>query len=160
MRKVLKISAVLSWINLVFWGLGCLYCLLLAMAGNPLFLLAGFIISAIVLHSYAALRLHKSIRNPAVPLSSQTPTGIRFIGFVSLFIATLYIIFGIAFIQNARELIPMMQSNPQFKDIGEKQLRINGIQALVLGLCVAVNVMLNLRLLKWYYLSRDNTNQP
>ncbi|MDO6429153.1 hypothetical protein Q4E93_01050 [Flavitalea sp. BT771] len=160
MRSALKISAVLTWINLIFWGLGCLQCLLLGVTGNPLFLLSGFIISAIVLHSYAALRLHRSIRNPAVPLSSQTPSGIRFIGFVSLFISTLFIVFGIALIKSAHQVVPMLQENAQFKDISEKQLRLSGIQALVLGLSVAVNVLINLRLLRWYYLSRDSNNIP
>ena len=160
MRSALKISAVLSWINLIFWGLACLQCLLLGVTGNPLFLLSGFIVSAVVLHSYAALRLHKSIRNPSVPLSSQTPSGIRFIGFVSLFISTLFIVFGIALIKNAHDVMPMLQANPQFKEFSEKQLRLSGVQALVLGLSVAVNVLINLRLLRWYYLSRDNTNIP
>ena len=159
MRRALKISAVLTWINLIFWGLACLQCLLLGLTGNPLFLLSGFFVSAVVLHSYAALRLHKSIRNPAVPLSSQTPTGIRFIGFVSLFISTLFIVFGIAMIKNAQEVMSMLQANPQFKEISEKQLRVSGIEILVLGLSVAVNVFINLRLLRWYYLSRNNTDQ-
>jgi hypothetical protein len=159
MRSALKISAVLSWINLIFWGLACLQCLLVGVTGNPLFLLSGFFISAVVLHSYAALRLHKSIRNPAVPLSSQTPSGIRFIGFVSLFISTLFIVFGIALIKSAHEVIAMLQANAQFKDLNEKQLRLSGIQALILGLSVTVNVLINLRLLRWYLLSRNNTDQ-
>jgi len=160
MRRALKISAVLTWINLIFWGLACLQCLLLGLTGNPLFLLSGFFVSAVVLHSYAALRLHKSIRNPAVPLSSQTPTGIRFIGFVSLFISTLFIVFGIAMIKSAHEVMSMLQANPQFKEISEKQLRVSGVEVLVLGLSVAVNVLINLRLLRWYLLSRNNTDQP
>jgi hypothetical protein len=160
MRSALKISAVLSWINLIFWGLACLQCLLLGMTGNPLFLLSGFIVSAVVLHSYAALRLHKSIRNPAVVLSSQTPTGIRFIGFVSLFISTLFIVFGIAMVKSAHDLMPMLQqANPQFRDISERQLRVSGIEVLVLGLSVAVNVLINFRLLRWYLLSRDNKDR-
>ena len=160
MRRALRISAVLTWINLIFWGLACLQCLLLGLTGNPLFLLSGFFVSAVVLHSYAALRLHKSIRNPAVPLSSQTPTGIRFIGFVSLFISTLFIVFGIAMIKSAHEVMAMLQANPQFKDVSEKQLRVSGVEVLVLGLSVAVNVLINLRLLRWYYLSRNNVDQP
>lgn len=35
-------------------------------------------------------------------------------------------------------------------------LRKIGIGMLVLGLCVGVNVVLNLRLLRWYYLVRQS----
>src|SRR5882762_2272544 len=77
MRTVLKISGILSWCNLIVWGIiPCMGVLAALMAGNPLVLVLYFIMGATALHSFAALKLHTSIRNPAIPLSNQTPAGI------------------------------------------------------------------------------------
>jgi len=160
MRKVVKISAVLSWINLVFWSFACLSLLLATAAGGAAFLIMAFFISAIPLHSYAALRLHKSIRNTALPLKRQTITGLRFMGFVVLFFGVTMLANGIATLRNTKEVLQMEQSMmPEFKHFTEQTVRLSGIIALLLGLSLVVNVILNFRLLRWYYLSKVNEDK-
>ena len=86
MNRILKISTILTWINMIIWGLASLLMFLGGLvARNIGLIIISFLLSVIVLHSYAALQLRKSIRNPAIPLSNQTPIGIRFIGFIALF---------------------------------------------------------------------------
>lgn len=162
MNKALKIASVLSWINLIVWGIICLLGLLsMLTSGNVVMIVGFFLLSSIVLHSYAAIQLHKSIRNPAVPLSSQTPTGIRFIGFAALFFGITYLAYGTAIIQNAKEFLQMVQSSmPQFKEVREKDLRVGGVIAMLLGMSITINVFLNFRLLRWYLLSRNNVDKP
>ena len=160
MQKALKVSTILSWFNMIVWGLvagmGVLGALL---AGNLSFLVITFLTGVTVLHSYAALQLHKSIKNPTVPLSNQTPVGIRFIGFIALFFGVLYIGDGIGLLQSTPEIAKMMQPQlpPQAKDLDlNKLLRVAGIFSLVTGICIAVNVFLNFRLLRWYLFFREN----
>jgi len=165
MRKILRISSVLSWINLIIWGLLCAFVLLGALVlGNLAFLIALVFPSAVVLHSYAALQLHKSVRDPAVPLSSQTPTGIRFIGFVALFVGISNLFSGVTIIQNSREIIQQLQSQipPEMKNFKFKEVHIHtlGIITLLVGLSVVVNANLNFRLLRQYYLSREKKDNP
>src|ERR1700733_11087450 len=111
MKTTLKVSTVLSWFNLVVWGLFALMGILGAFAaGNLSFLLVTFLTGVTVLHSYASLKLHKSIRQPNVPLSDQTPSGIRFIGFIALFLGLMYFGAGIIFLQNTPDLVKMMST--------------------------------------------------
>jgi len=160
MKKELKVSTVLSWFNLIVWGSVAMMGLLAAIfAGNLSFLVVTFLTGVTVLHSYAALQLHKSIRNPALPLSSQTPVGIRFMGFIALFFGVLYIGDGIGLLQSTQDIAKLMQPSlpPQAKDLDlNKLLRIAGGFSLVTGLCIAVNVFLNFRLLRWYLFLREN----
>jgi hypothetical protein len=158
MRNILRISSILSWVNLVFWGLISLIGLLSGFSSGSFVLILWFFLqSSIVLHSYAAIQLHTSIRRPVIPLSAQTPSGIRFVGFVALFFGVAYLAYGVALLRSAKEILQTIQSSmPQFKDIKEADLRAGGVIALLLGLSIAVNVILNFRLLRRYYLSRDN----
>lgn len=72
MQTTLKVSTILSWINIVIGGLLVLMGLLgVLMAPNLIMLISVVLTGSIILHSYAALQLRKSILNPAVPLSSQ-----------------------------------------------------------------------------------------
>ncbi len=153
MRTILKISGVLSWFNLVVWGIGTCVALLLALAAQSFaFLVIPFLLSVIVLHSYAAIQLHKSIRNPARPLSNQTPVGIRFIGMIALFFGITCFINGIAMLQDPREVLRMIQSSlPQAKDFPASYIRGEGVFALLCGLSICFNVILNFRLLRWYH---------
>jgi hypothetical protein len=153
LKKVLKISAVLSWFNLVVWGLIVIGGLLSALLFQSFALVAfSFILSVILLHSYAALQLHKSIRHPAIPLSNQTPVGIRLIGFVALFFGITYFANGIAVLQNTREFGQFMHSQfPQAKDLGAGGLRAGGVFTLLCGFSISLNVFLNFRLLRWYF---------
>jgi hypothetical protein len=167
MNKTLKVATVLSWINMIIWGLVCLVLLLgLLASGNMTMTLVLIFLSAIILHSYAAFQLHKSIRNPAIPLSSQTSTGIRFIGFVAMFIGISFIFAAVNGYQHSHDILKQMNDNakemgaqfPQMKDfkytIGQINMLITIL--LLIGLCIVVNVNLNFRLLRWYFLLRNN----
>jgi hypothetical protein len=121
------------------------------------------LMSAIPLNCYAALKLHKSIRNPNIPLSQQTPMGLRFVGFIALFFGVNSIGEGFALIKDAREILdflkdyytkqaPEIAQMPAFKSMGVADVHAAGVICLILGLCLTVNVILNLRLLRWYLL--------
>ena len=73
MKTALKISNVLSWINLIIGGILVLGGLLsMLMTPNASILLVSIVLTgSIVLHSYAALQLRKSIIHPEVPLISK-----------------------------------------------------------------------------------------
>lgn len=158
MKNTLKISAVLSWINMILWGFVVLTGLLLGVTmGNFGLMVISFFFAVIPLHSYAALQLHKSIRNPAIPLSNQTPVGIRFIGFVASFIGILYIAQGFAVIQDPAGALQLMKSQmAELKTLTVDSLRLGGIFALILGLSISINVFLNFRLLRWYIFRKNN----
>jgi hypothetical protein len=160
MKNALKLSTVLSWFNIIVWGFVAGILILGALSiGNLAFLVIPFLIGFTILHSYASLQLLKSIKNPAIPLSSQTPVGIRFIGFIALFFGVLYIGDGVGLLQNTGDIAKMMQPQlpPQAKDLNLiKILRAGAIFSLVTGICIAVNVFLSFRLLRWYLFLRDN----
>jgi hypothetical protein len=168
MKTTLKVATILTWFNLIFWGL--ITGLLLLGALSAMFLpglAIAVLMSAIPLNCYASLKLHKSIRHPGIPLSQQTPMGIRFVGFIALFFGINSIGEGFALIKDGREFLdfikdyytkqaPDIAQMPAFKSMGVADVRAAGVICLVLGLCMAVNVVLNLRLLRWYLLLRKN----
>jgi hypothetical protein len=168
MRTTLKVATILTWFNFIFWGL--INGLLLLGALSSMFLpwlVIAVLMSAIPLNCYAALKLHKSIRNPGIQLSQQTPMGIRFVGFIALFFGINSIGDGIALMRDPREFLdflkdfytkqaPDIARMPAFKSMGIADVRAAAIVCLILGLCMAVNVVLNLRLLRWYLLLRKN----
>ena len=160
MKNTLKISTILTWFNLIVWGLIAALGLLSAlMAGNLSFLLITILTGVTVLHSYASLKLHRSIRYSNVPLSDQTPVGIRFIGFIALFFGVLYIGDGIGLLQNTGEVVKLMQPQipPELKNVNfVSLLRGVAIFSLITGICISVNVFLNFRLLRWYYLVKQS----
>jgi len=168
MKTTLKVATILSWFNLIFWGLINGLLLLGALAAmNMPGLLIAVLMSAIPLNCYAALKLHRSIRNPLIPLNQQTPMGIRFVGFIALFFGVNSIGDGFALIKNPGEFLdflkdfytkqaPEIAQMPAFKSIGLADMRTAGVICLILGLCMAVNVVLNLRLLRWYLLLRKS----
>lgn len=153
MRTALKISNILSWINLIVGGILVLGGLL-AMLSTPnasILLVSVVLTGSIVLHSYAALQLRKSIVHPEIPLNKQTPTGIRFIGFMALFFAILNIGNAAMIIQNAAEVVKQVELpfKPEGIDL-VAAIRGAGIFSLLFSLGIAVNVLLGIRLLKWY----------
>lgn len=153
MRTALKISNILSWINLIVGGLLVLGGLL-AMLSTPnasILLVSVVLTGSIVLHSYAALQLRKSIVHPEIPLNKQTPTGIRFIGFMALFFAILNIGNAVMIIQNAAEVVKQVELpfKPEGIDL-VAAIRGAGIFSLLFSIGIAVNVLLSIRLLKWY----------
>jgi len=157
MNSMLKVSNVLSWINIVIGGLlvlGGLFGLLIA--PNLIMLISLMLTGSIILHSYATLQLRKSIVNPEIPLSSQTPTGIRFIGFMALFFAVLNITNSVLIIQNADEAIKQAKLPFQPKGVDMKSaVRIAGFFVLLFGIGVAVNVFISTRLLRWYMINKE-----
>jgi hypothetical protein len=163
MKKIVRIASILSRINLVVWGLICAFGLLLTVgSGNWPLVVGAFLLSSVVLHSYAALQLQKSIRNPAIPLGSQTSTGIRFVGVAALFFGVMYIAYGMAIIRHPQDIFKTMQSSsmPQIKEITVGQVRACGAIFLLLGLSITINVILNFRLLRWYHMSKANEDRP
>jgi hypothetical protein len=172
MKTALKTASVLTWFNIIFWGLIVALLLLGSLSSfNPLILAGVVLMSAVPLNCYAALKLHASIRRPDLPLSHQTPVGIRFVGFIALFFGISWITDGVILLKNGREIqeaineqiaevSKVLQQFPQFstfKNVSEPHLaHVSGILSLFLGLCVVVNVVLNLRLLRWYYLVRKS----
>jgi hypothetical protein len=162
MKKVLKAAQILTWFNLIFWGFPILMEVLTALAMLNFALLGGLMLAASVpLNSYAALQLHRSIRQPSVKLSHQTPVGIRFVGIVALFFGTLFVVYGIAIIQNAQQVLEMVREQlAGYKEISESMtvglLKRIGFFALVLGITAIANVVLNMRLLRWYYLVKQS----
>jgi hypothetical protein len=168
MKMTLKVATILTWFNLIFWGLvDSLFILMSAVSLNLPVLAGAVLISAIPLNCYAALKLQASIRHPAVPLSSQTPVGIRFVGFIALFFGINWLGDGYAFLKNTNEFMQFIkdqlaqlpqvtQQFPQLKTIGPADIRQAGVFCLFLGLCVIINVVLNLRLLRWYYLVKKS----
>jgi hypothetical protein len=154
MRTVLKISTLLSWFNLVVWSiLVSIFVLSVLAIGQMAFLFFPFLLCVIVLHSYAALQLHKSIKDPAKPLSNQTPAGIRFIGVVAAFVGIMCFADGLAVLQNPHEVLQIIESQmPQAKGLVQvATLRAYGAFALICGICIVFNVILNFRLLRWYH---------
>ena len=152
MKKALTVSNILSWVNLVI------------SSGFVLFMLAAFfmypalpvlfsviLIGSIALHSYAAIQLHKSILYPTIPLSKQTPTGIRLMGYISLFFAFMLFVNGIYALQETKELIAQMQVPDQFKKINFTAIIHSiGVFFMVFSLGVILNVLLNFRFLRAY----------
>jgi|SRR6185503_7499083 hypothetical protein len=170
MNKILKIATVLSWINMIFWGFVCLVFLWgVLSSGASAMLIILIFPSAIVLHSYAAFQLQKSIKKPAVPLSSQTSGGIRFIGFIALFVGLMMLIQGIGTLTNPQAALKQwqditkdLQSQTSTKEtvLTPTLFRVHliGIFGLLIGLSVAINVNFNFRLLRWYHFLRNNSN--
>ena len=70
MKTILRIASVLTWFNIVFWGMIVAFGLLGAfLLGQMAYVVGLVLLSAIPLNCYAALKLHTSIRYPNVPLS-------------------------------------------------------------------------------------------
>ena len=158
LKTAIRVSNVLSWINMVIWGYFVLQMVLAGIStGAILFVVFGFFLSAVVLHNYAAQQLTKSLRDPAVPLDHQTPAGIRFIGLVALLFGVIFLGCGFIFLFYSREMLKIVQAqSPMFKEINVALVRKEGIIVMLPGLAVTVNVFLSFRLLRWYYLSKDN----
>ena len=166
MKTSLKIASVLTWFNLLVWIGFLLLLTLSAIAGQSMAIIFVVVLfSSIPLNCYAALLLHRSIRRPDIKLSSQTPTGIRFVGFVALFFAIMFFVNGLTFAGKASDAAKMFRDGiAQIKNADPRYLsfatpsffRGLGYTIAFLGICVGVNVLLNFRLLRWYYLVRQS----
>src|ERR1700761_4621638 len=124
MKTTIKAARILTWINLISWGglLGLLLLFSLASFMLPVIIVV-FLLSAIPLNNYAALQLQKSIRHPQVKLSSQTPTGVRFIGFVALFFGISTVVNAIALIADPSTALKSMETSVvESKGVSEREL--------------------------------------
>jgi hypothetical protein len=139
MKMTLKVATILTWFNLIFWGF--ITGLLLLGALSAMFLpglLIAVLMSAIPLNCYAALKLHKSIRNPLIPLSQQTPMGIRFVGFIALFFGVNSIGDGFALIKNARRVPGFPEGflyEAGARDCADARVQIHGCRRCACGGC-------------------------
>ncbi len=162
MKSTLQAAKILTWLNLIVWGGMLAFMLLFGLAARvaPM-IIAVFLFSAIPLHSYASLKLQKSIRHTQIKLNNQTPVGVRFIGFVALF-------FGLATVANAYFILAdpkttldsMKASMADTKGITPDELmavlKVVAVFIMLMGLSVVINVILNMRLLRWYYLVKQS----
>ncbi|MFT3701553.1 MAG: hypothetical protein QM802_04250 [Agriterribacter sp.] len=156
MRTTLKVSTVLSWINIFIGSFIAFSCLMgMLLMQNLGIVIFTVLIGGVILHSFATLQLRKSIINPAIPLSSQTPVGIRFIGFIALFFSILGIINAVAAIGSAEEVVKLADQNYLQKGVNWVAVfRIIGVVFLIFSIGVAMNVFMSTRLLRWYLLSK------
>jgi hypothetical protein len=162
MKRALAISNVLSWTNLVVGSLLALLALLTVMAFPAIaVLLSVVLIGCIVLHSYAAIQLRKSILNPSIPLNKQTPVGIRMMGYMALFFAIMLFSNAVFMLQNTKDLIKEVKMPPQLKEADFINIvQVTGIFILLFGLSVIINVIVNFRLLRWYSISQNHKDTP
>jgi hypothetical protein len=167
MKTILTIASVLTWFNLIFWGATITFGVLgMLVMGQATIFAAGFVLLAsIPLNCFAALKLQTSIRHPNIPLSHQTPAGIRFVGLMALFFGFLMLFKGAAALADPKPAVEvykqMLDQMPKPLPEGAAGLGMVfahclAVGMLALGLLVAVNVVLNLRLLRWYYLVRKS----
>ncbi len=160
MRKIIAVSNILSWINLVVGSL-LAFCALLTVMALPAIavMVSVVLIGCIVLHSYAALQLRKSILNEAVPLNKQTPIGIRIMGYMSLFFTIMLFSNAVYMLQNTKELLKQVQFPKEMKNVDITGI-VHGtsIFMLLFSLSVIINVVLNLRLLRWYLIASRKEN--
>ena len=157
MKTVLKIATILTWFNLVMWLFIILFITWATWKLQFLpFLFIPFLLIAIILNCYAALRLQRSLRYPAIPLSSQTPTGIGFIGIMACSFALVFLSYGYTIITSAPAEVRLSQT----KANSIKELRIVitkgnfqclGTILIFICICTCVNVILNYRLLQYYF---------
>jgi hypothetical protein len=155
MKKILILTAILSWFVLISGSILVLAGLLMATASPGLLgLLTGvFLTSSIVLHSYAAIQLRKSILHPTIPLGRQTPMGIRFMGFAALFFALFNFNNALYTIQHTDQIAKRIDLPVQYKDLHvniNHLLHAAAIFSFVLSICIILNVLINLWLLRIY----------
>ncbi len=161
MKSALRLTGVLSWINLaiacffVFFGfMGSMI-----MGNIGMGLIAVVFFGAIGLHSYAALQLRKSILY-GYELDRKTPGGIQIMGFISMFIAFVSITNGFTLLRHTDEVIKELEKNfssQLYQNIDLSVLYMGvGYFVIVFGLLVLINVLINLSLLRWYRNRQNN----
>jgi len=161
MRTNLKVASVLTWFNLLWWGLNLITSLPRAFTTGLPMLLFIVVLASIPLNCYAALQLHKSIRHPSVKLGSQVPVGIRFVGMAAQLCGIGLTLLGVFFLLYTTQLLaiikdPAVRTEGIQEFLNPRGIRLIGGFFLFLGLCIVINVILNFRLLRWYYLVRQS----
>lgn len=162
MKTMRVLGRVLAWFNLVFWGIQVLSGVLQAMSmGVPVVWVVVVLMAAIPLNSYAALQLHKSLRRPDIPLSHNTPVGIRFVGAFVVFIGIFWTGIGLLMLEWAKDLLPYFKE--QSANMGQlmgpmtvERIRGLGVFIALLGIIMIASALINMRLLRWYFLVRKS----
>jgi hypothetical protein len=160
MKTVRTLGRILAWFNLIYWGMGVLSGLLQATSmGIPLAWVVVVLMAAIPLNSYAALQLHKSIRRPEIPLSHNTPAGIRFVGSFVVLIGICFLGFGVLLLEWPQDFLAAFKEqavnmNQLVNLTSVDQLRSLGVFVVVLGIVMIASALLNMRLLRWYLLAK------
>jgi hypothetical protein len=153
MKKILNLSSILSWINLIAGFLFVFGGLMVTMVspGIPAILLSIILPGAVILHSFATFQLRKSILDPALPLNHQAPVGIRLMGFMALFFSIMSFSNGLIILQQAPEAAKQIKLPPEAKGMNVVPfLRGVAVFILLISLGIALNLVLNFKLLKWY----------
>ena len=156
MKTALKVATILSWFNLIWWGVNLVGSLSTIGKMGSFMIVFLVVMASIPLNAYASLQLHKSIRHPSIKLSSQTPVGIRFVGLVAEIIGIILFLVGLVVLLNPQQILTAIKGSQDsaFSDqlATIKAIRLLGGFFVFLGLSVSVNVILNFRLLRWYFL--------
>lgn len=156
MKRIVQLFTILSWINLigasalVFMGL-----LGLLIGGNAGSFVSVMLTGSVVLHSYAALQLRRSIVYPNVPLDTRVPQGIFIVGFLALFFAISNMAYSFLIIRSAPETMQKItatlpEAYQKMKINFAPIFRLIGICLLVFTLSVITNIMLSFNLMRWY----------
>lgn len=161
MKNITTLTGILSWLNLII-GSFLTFAMLLGMLMSgfqPQAIMGLLLMGSIVLHSYAAMQLRKSLIHPSIPLDTKTPTGIRFVGFIALFLSILAMSSSIVMIRNAEELATSVVFPYEVKGMEKVNVpamfRGVGYFILFFSLSVAANVLINFTLLKKYLLEQN-----
>ena len=154
---MLGVSTVLSWINIVVGGLFLFVQILgSVMVPDATALIIPLVLSGgIILHSYASMQLRKSIVNPNVPLSSQTPIGIRFIGFIAMMAGIIFISSSVWSLQNTAEIVKQVKMPELPKEFKiENFFKFFAVIFILISVSIILNVLLNFSLLRWFLYSK------
>lgn len=161
MKKAIAVSYILSLANLIIGSIFLLLALLLLILMPILpILISAVLIGCIILHSYAALQLRKSVFNDSLPLNKQTPVGIKLMGYMALFFAMMSFMSTVFTLQHIEEILKQAQLPKEIRQVDMRRFILaSSIISLFFSLSVILNVILNLRLLKWYTLTHNSESK-
>jgi hypothetical protein len=102
------------------------------------------------------MQLQKSILHAEIPLNSQTPVGIKLMGYISLFIGLIWFVSSIMVLKNPGDFMKEMVLPPKVTAAEYLHFMEAVVSFLfVFSLSIIINVILNFRMLKWYQYSRN-----
>ncbi|KAA2244464.1 hypothetical protein F0L74_00330 [Chitinophaga agrisoli] len=155
----------LSIVNLLiagFFVLMMLLALLFMVALSPV-LIFMLLTGAVVIHSVLSISLQQSLRDSSRPLKTNTPGGIRIMGFMAIFYAVLLISNGFVGLSHMDEMLtevlkqmPKSQPVPTIKDLRGMMTGLI-IFLLIHALGVLVNCALSFTFLKYWQINTGRT---
>ncbi len=157
----------LSIVNLLiagFFVLMMLLALLFMVALSPV-LIFMLLTGAVAIHSILSISLQQSLRNPSRPLKTNTPGGIRIMGFMAIFYAVLLISNGFVGLSNMDQMLqevikqmPKSQPVPTIKDLRGMMTGLI-IFLLIHALGVLINCALSFTYLKYWQVNNPQANE-